>query len=331
LLIKKKGQQSAGIIEILYNPVSKSYFTIQNLIQFLYLTNNNFTMKAIECRLPQEFDKSFIVFEEKGTFFPYPWHYHPEYELVLITKSTGRRMVGDHIGYFQEGDLVFMGPVLPHVWVNDLEYTTGHADSAAEAIVIQFVECFLGEYFLNIPEIELLKKKLRLAKRGIEIKGKAREKINNLIKKMLYQNGLQRLASLFTIFDILSGCSEYEILASPNYEDHVQSACSDRFSKIIEYIMNNFNKNIPLPEIAAVANMGVTAFCNFFKQHHKITFVEYLNTVKIGHACKLLSEKDHTVVEAAYHSGYNTLANFNRQFKKIKKMTPSEYRKTVNI
>lgn len=289
-------------------------------------------MKPIEYRLPQEFDKSFIVFEQKGTFFPYPWHYHPEYELVLITKSTGRRMVGDHIGYFQDDDLVFMGPLLPHVWVNDTEYVTGQAKSSAEAIVIQFLESFLGDFFINIPELEPLKKILRQSKRGIAINGKTRERINNLMKKMLYQNGLQRLASLFTIFDILSGCSEYELLANPTYEQQVQfTNCSDRFNKITEYIMRNFTNDISLPEIAGIANMGVTAFCNFFKQHHKVTFVEYLNTVKIGHACKMLSEKDENIVGVAYDSGYNTLANFNRQFKKIKKMTPTEYRKTLNI
>ncbi len=289
-------------------------------------------MKAIECRLPQEIDKSFIVFEEKGSHFPYPWHYHPEYELVLITKSSGRRMVGDHIGYFDEEDLVFMGPALPHVWVNDEQYVNGKADSPAEAIVIQFVEGFLGDFFLNIPEIEPLKKMLQKSKRGITFHGKTRESINNLMKKMVNQNGVQRLASLITIFDILSSNSKYELLASPNYEQSIQAAnCSDRFSKITEYIMRNFNNDISLHEIAAVANMGVTAFCNFFKQHHKVTFVEYLNIVKIGHACKLLGEKDQNVVEIAYHCGYNTLANFNRQFRKIKNMTPSEYRKTLHI
>ncbi|MES2373360.1 MAG: AraC family transcriptional regulator [Bacteroidota bacterium] len=289
-------------------------------------------MKAIECRLPQEIDKSFIVFEEKGSHFPYPWHYHPEYELVLITKSSGRRMVGDHIGYFDEEDLVFMGPALPHVWVNDEQYVNGEADSPAEAIVIQFVEGFLGDFFLNIPEIEPLKRMLQKSKRGITFHGKTRENINALMKKMVNQNGLQRLASLILIFDILSNCSKYELLASPNYEQSIQAAnCSDRFSKITEYIMRNFNNDISLHEIAAVANMGVTAFCNFFKQHHKVTFVEYLNIVKIGHACKLLGEKDQNVVEIAYHCGYNTLANFNRQFRKIKNMTPSEYRKTLHI
>ena len=288
-------------------------------------------MKAVEYRLPQELDKSFIVFEEKGTYFPYPWHYHPEYELVLIIKSTGRRMVGDHIGYFGEGDLVFMGPELPHVWVNDIEYTTGQADSPASAIVIQFIEQFLGEYFFNIPEIEVFKKKLKLSRRGIHVKGKERDKISDLMQAMLHQNGLQRLAALFTIFDILSNCTDFEVLAGPNYEVVQSDNCSDRFSVITEYIMNNFTNDITLPEIAGVVNMGVTAFCNFFKQHHKLTFVEYLNTVKIGYACKLLGEKDASIVDISYHSGYNTVANFNRQFKKLKNMTPSEYRRTLDI
>jgi YesN/AraC family two-component response regulator len=286
-------------------------------------------VKAVEYRLPQEIDRSFIVFEEKGTFFPYPWHFHPEYELVLVIKSTGRRMVGDHIGYFDEGDLVFMAPELPHVWINDDKFLKGQVKFPAKAIVIQFVEKFLGEYFLNIPEIEVLKKRLKLARRGMVLNGRTREKISLLMQDMLDQNGLQRLASLLTIFDILSRTADYELLASPNYEIH-SGASSDRFNIITEYIMNNFTKDITLPEIAGKVNMGVTAFCNFFKQHHKLTFVEYLNKVKIGYACKLLGEKDESIVDIAYHSGYNTLANFNRQFRKLKNMTPSEYRKTLN-
>lgn len=104
-------------------------------------------MKSIEVRLPQDFDKSFVVFKEKGQYFPCPWHYHPEYELVLVLKSQGRRMVGDHIGNFQEGDLVCMGPYLPHVWVNESSFVDGTADYEAEAIVIHFQEDFLGEDF----------------------------------------------------------------------------------------------------------------------------------------------------------------------------------------
>jgi AraC-type DNA-binding domain-containing proteins len=288
-------------------------------------------MKAIECRLPQEIDKSFIVYKEIGKYFPYPWHYHPEYELVSITKSTGRRMVGDHIGYFEEGDLVFMGPVLPHVWVNDPEYINGQAPTQAEAVVIQFVEDFLGKDFLNIPEMEHFKKLLKVSKRGIAIKGTAKENINALMNQMLSLSGIQRLASLLKIFDILATASEYELLANPSFEHPLQLKCSDRISNVTEYIMRNFSQDISLPEIASVANMAITTFCNFFKEHYRVTFVEYLNTVRIGHACKLLSERNGNVVEVAYKCGFNNIANFNRQFKKIKRMTPIEYRKILHV
>ena len=288
-------------------------------------------MKAIEYHLPLDFDKSFIVFRETGKFFPCPWHYHHEYELVLITSSTGRRMVGDHIGYFDADDLVFMGPKLPHVWMNDPQYINGLADHPADGIVIHFVEKFLGEKFFSIPEMENFKKILGLSRQGMVIKGETRERINSLMKKMLDMNGLQRLSALFTIFDLLSNTSEYELLSSPGFVHSTQLQGADRFSKLSEYIMRNFDSEITLPEVASISNMAVTTFCNFFKEHYRVTFIEYLNTIRIGYACKLLSDTDKNIVEVAYESGYNNLANFNRQFKKNKNMTPTEYRMTINI
>lgn len=95
--------------------------------------------------------------------------------------------------------------------------------------------------------------------------------------------------------------------------------------------MRNFHRDIPLPEVAGVANMALTTFCNFFKEHYRVTFVEYLHKVRINHACKLLSEKNQNIVEVSYNCGFNNLANFNRQFKKLKKMTPSEYRKMLDV
>ncbi len=288
-------------------------------------------MKVIEQRLPQEFDKSFIVFKETGKFFPCPWHYHPEYELVLVNKSTGRRMVGDHIGYFGEGDLVFMGSRLPHVWVNDAQYIQSDDENPADAIVIQFVEDFLGERFLNIPELEGFRKFLNVSERGIVIEGKARNKIIPIMKSMIGMTGIQRLSALISIFEILSNISDYNLLASPKFVQNFQYESPGRFKKITEYILQNFNKDITLPEAASVANMGLTAFCNFFKNQFRMTFVEYLNAVRIGHACKLIAEDKHNIVEVAYECGFNNLANFNRQFKKLKNITPSDYRKLLNM
>jgi AraC-like DNA-binding protein len=205
---------------------------------------------------------------------------------------------------------------------------SGEAGYPADAIVIHFMDKFLGDKFLSIPEMENFKNILRTSSRGLAYHGETRTKINNLMKSMLTMSGLKRLSALFEIFDILATSSEYEVLASPGYTQ-VELKASDRFGKVTEYIMRNFDKEITLPEVASIANMAVTTFCNFFKDHFRVTFVEYLNTVRIGYACKLLADDDHNIVEIAYESGFKNLANFNRQFKRFKSMTPTEYRKTI--
>ena len=288
-------------------------------------------MKPVEMRFAKDFDKSFIVFRENCKSFPCPWHFHPEFELVLVTKSSGCRMVGDHIGYFDEGDLVIMGPKIPHVWVNDDKYTKGIAETNADAIVIHFLDDFLGEGFFDVPEMENIKNFLTLSNHGIVINGSAKEKISKLMVEMIDMNGIQRLAALIQIFDVLGSNNEYELLASPGFVQNSDLRCSDRFSKVTEYILRNFNNEISLPEIAGVANMAVTTFCNFFKEQYRVTFIEYLNKVRIGYACKLLYEDKQNIVEIAYECGFNNLANFNRQFKKLKNMTPSEYRRALEL
>jgi len=287
-------------------------------------------MKAVEFRLPQDFDKSFVLFRETGQYFPCPWHFHPEYEIVLVLRSTGRRMVGDHIGHFDEGDLVVMGSGIPHVWINDEQFIKGEAGYDADALVIHFSDCFLGDKFLNIPEMENFKNVLSLSSRGISYHGETREKINLIMKEMLNMSGLKRLSALFDIFDLLANSKEYEILASLGYTQKAELKTSGRFGKVTEYIIQNFDKEISLPEITSIANMSVTTFCNFFKVHFRVTFVEYLNTVRIGYACKMLADEEHNIVEIAFKSGFKNLGNFNKQFKRFKNMTPSEYRKTID-
>jgi len=224
-----------------------------------------------------------------------------------------------------------MGPSLPHLWTNDPQYFKGKTDLTAEATVIHFVENFLGKEFYSLPEIEPVNNLLKLAKHGMVIRGNTRNKIAALMQEMQTMSGIQRLASLLSIFDILCASNEYELLSSPGYLKHGLLDCSDKFSKVNAYILRNFDRDITLNEVASVANMAVSTFCNYFKEHYRLTFVEYLNKVRVGHACKLLGELDENAVEIAYQCGFNNLANFNRQFRKIKNMTPSEYRKTSNV
>ncbi|GAA5225277.1 AraC family transcriptional regulator [Membranihabitans marinus] len=288
-------------------------------------------MKAVELHLPQDHNTSFIVFQETGQYFPVPWHYHPHFEFVLVTQSTGRRMVGDHIGYFEPDDLVFLGSLLPHVWINDEEYLKGEAEEEANAIVIHFTSDFLGDEILKIPEMESFNKILQLSERGMVLRGKTKEVANEIIKAMPKMSGLQRISSLFKIFDLLTQQPEYELLASPTFVKNSNHATSDRFKKITGYIMQNFDQPIKLADIAELTNMSVTTFCNYFKTQFRMTFVEYVNSVRIGHACMLMSETDQNISEIAYKCGFNNLANFNRQFKKTKNQSPSQYRKNSHF
>jgi AraC-like DNA-binding protein len=214
--------------------------------------------------------------------------------------------------------------------MNDPEFFNGEAEYQADAIVIHFMDSFLGEKFLSIPETEKLKNILRLSSRGIVFHGKTRKNINSLMFEMSGMSGLKRLSVLFEIFDILANTTEYKLLASPGYTQKVEHKASDRFGKVNEYIMRNFDKEITLPQVASIANMSVTTFCNFFKDHFRVTFVEYVNTVRIGYACKLLADEEQNIVEIAYNSGFKNLGNFNRQFKRFKDMTPSEYRRAIS-
>lgn len=287
-------------------------------------------MKAVEFRLPKEFDKSFVVFNEKGFHFPCPWHYHPEFELVLVNKSTGKRMVGDHIGYYNAGDLVLMGPNLPHVWVSDNKYLDKKEMFAADATVVHFSTNFIGQDIFNIPEFSSFSEILKLSSRGIHIRGTESSKIANIMNNMIFETGLKRLGSIFEIFDIISTMKDYKLLASPNFLFNSGKE-TNRHSRINDYILRNFHKQITLKEVAEEANMATTTFCNFFKEHYRMTFIEYVNQIRIGHFCKLISEKDKSILEAAYTCGFNSVANFNRQFKKLKGMSPSEFKRIVTI
>lgn len=287
-------------------------------------------MKLILQRLVQEPDKSFIVYHEKEPFFSSPWHHHPEFELVLITKSTGKRIIGDHIGYFQEGDLVLIGSQLPHVYDNDPVYSAGISGLKAEAIVIQFLPDFLGDRFFKAPEFQPFRECLEKSARGLKISGPTGVQVADLMKAMLDMDGLQRLVSLLSIFHKLSRTTDFELLASPGFMNHFEVSASERVRKVTEYIMKNFTDEISLNTIADVANMTPTNFCTFFKKYYRETFVRYLNNIRIGYSCKLIGEDHKNISEIAYESGFKNISNFNRQFKRVKRIGPAEYRQSLS-
>lgn len=282
-------------------------------------------MKAFLEQVPLCTGSSFLVREFNVPFFEAPLHFHPVYELTLITESRGKRFIGDHISDFGVGDLVFIGPSLPHFYRCTNDYYKNDSALRARAIIIQHSENFLGEDFFSIPEMKQVKKLFDNSIHGVSFHGKTRKKVIKRMKKIRTAKGIEKLTQFLSILDILAGSTEYDLLAKQKILGQNFQDCM-RMNKIYEYIMDNFLKRITVKEVADQINMSESAFCRYFKKKTRKTFVSFLNEVKIGYASKLLLEENLNITQICYESGFENVSNFNRQFKSITKLTPSKYK-----
>ncbi len=280
-------------------------------------------VKVANIRLIKELDKSFIVYHEKNVFSP--WHQHPEYELVLISKGAGKRMIGDHVDRFEENDLLLLGPYLPHEWLCDELYYSPTEEFLGEGIVIQFVHDFLGSQFFEIPENKTLNKVLKDSSRGIKFPSKTKKKIIPLMHDIIQMSMSKQLYTLFSIFEILSKCKDYTLLCSPIFTEPFHNATNTPMQKALQYILQNFQRDANIKGVLECTKMSNTAFCKAFKINYRMTFKEYLLSIRIGYACNLLTDNNLSISEIAYNSGFENISNFNRQFKKIKNLTPTQF------
>lgn len=274
----------------------------------------------IKVNVPQKasFTVNRYVHEEH---FPGIWHFHDEYELTLILESSGTRMVGDNIDRFTEGDLIFIGKNLPHTWRND----ELHTFTKAEALVLHFLDRFCGPGFFDIPEMIKIRRLLDRSHRGIKITGGTRDEVAALLLKMEQAAGADKVILLLSVLNLLAASGELSDLSSEGFASSIDDPCSDRLNQVYEYVMNNFQEDISLVKVAAVANMSPTAFSRYFKSRTRKSFTRFLIELKIGYACKLLMKEDMTVTHVCYESGFQNLSNFNQQFKTITGLTPKKY------
>ncbi len=271
-------------------------------------------------------NKSFSVTHHKMRSLFKLWHYHPELELVLTVSSRGTRFVGDSIKKFESGDVVLIGKDLPHMWLNDDDYFKEDSDLIAEDYVVHFKEHFLGKEFLSIDEMKPISDLLNRSQFGIKflnLTDEFRQKIRELNSK----TDFERVISLLSILHELATHEDYQLLASVGYINPSHQPTHSKSYKIYEYIFQNFSTQISQDDVARIADMNTAAFSRFFKRTNNKTFSKYLNEVRIGYACKLLLENSKSISSICYESGFNNISNFNRQFKAIKDISPSNYKK----
>ncbi|WP_420604181.1 AraC family transcriptional regulator [Flagellimonas sp.] len=267
---------------------------------------------------------SFSVSDHKYPYFLKVWHYHPELELILTEKSNGMRFVGDSIQKFAAGDVVLLGKNLPHMWLNNERYFKENIPDAAHAIAIHFKEDFLGDKFFSVPEFSKINELLKRSARGINFQN-VDSKIAQSFRTMLTLDPFERAMALIELLNMLSKHQDYQLLSSIGYLDNFMGAQNKRLHQIYKYVFDNFKSEINASQVAEAIGMNSSAFSRFFKKTHRQSFTKYLNEIRVGYACKLLLESENKITAVAYESGFSNISNFNRQFRAVKGMSPSEY------
>lgn len=258
--------------------------------------------------------------------FTFPWHFHPEFELVYILKSFGKRFVADHVGDFDEGDLVLLGSNLPHFWKNDEIFFDNDPRYLVNAIVVHFSPDFFGHQIENYPEFYPIRKLLNLASRGISFSRVVSEEMNPSLKKLLKLKGLERTLFFLKILDKLARTNEFKLLAGENYRSDLHDWSSNRLDKVMHIINSSYREQVRMETVASHIGMNPSAFSRYFREKTGKSFTDFVLEMRIGYACKLLIEGNHSVSQICFESGFNNLSNFNRCFKKITSLTPVLYR-----
>ncbi len=282
-------------------------------------------MKPVLEKVTPSSNHSFALKEDVLPHIEIGWHLHPEYELTLIAESEGKRVIGDHVDRFEAGDLLLIGPNLPHYMRNDERYYAGDVRFQCRAIVVHFLSSFLGEEFFGVPEMRPIRKLLKQAARGLHIYGDTSVRVAAQMEALLTMTGYQRLRTLLDALYEIAMSPERTVLASLGYVPSFPEHDAPRINKVFEYLFQQYTEEVSLAEIAALVNMSPSAFCKFFKRRTGKTFSRTLNEIRIGHACKLFIEQGLPVAEVCYRSGYNTPSYFNRQFKAITGYAPLQY------
>ncbi|WP_144959878.1 AraC family transcriptional regulator [Gillisia sp. Hel_I_86] len=277
-------------------------------------------MKVFPFKIPKPELDALVYQEDHEIVFYNQLHQHEEIQISYIVKGSGSLIVGDSINYYKPNDILIIGENIPHVFRSD-------SSVISESIMYSlfFTRSSFGKDFFNISDLLELSSFFNESVYGMKLLSHQNE-IIRYFQEMKMKNRIVRIASLLNILNLII-LAEKEQLSSFVYRKKYTDAEGKRMNDVFQYAMDHFNESISLEEISQNANMSKNAFCRYFKNRTNKTFFQFLIEIRIENACKLLyKEKDLSVALISEFCGFHNIANFNRKFKELKHMTPSQYR-----
>lgn len=253
---------------------------------------------------------------------PFQWHHHPEFELTLTLNSRGQRFIGDHIGRYEPGDLVLIGPYLPHTW-----HSLDRPDAGQPhvALVMWFLPDWAERLTAN-AELRAVAAMLARAAHGLQFSPETAEAVRPQVEDLFTQPPVERFLRLVTILTRLAGDRAATPLSATAPELAPAATDRGRIDRVLNHIHAHFAEPITISQLADIAALSPSGLHRTFQRHTRQTVSQYLIRLRIGRACALLSSGPMPIGTIAGEVGYDSLANFNRQFKALKGTTPRAYR-----
>lgn len=269
--------------------------------------------------------QSFLIRKFDKSAFNAPYHFHPEYELTCILKGSGKRYVGSHMEDFAAGDLVLLGPNLPHCW--KLE-PGGEMQEDASAIVIQFDAAFLGDEFFNKMEMQHIRKLFQKTGCGVSFNAETRLAVNcGMLALTTEKNSFKLLIGLLEILQRLASSKDHLLLDHKQVIAERTVAEQERINPVFAYLVENFRQQVSLDRAAAIAHMTTNAFCKYFKKITRKTFMETIIEYRLNYAIQQLVQTDKPISAIAFDSGFGDVSHFYKMFKVKMQLSPLNYRK----
>jgi len=251
------------------------------------------------------------------------WHVHHCYELIYISGGRGKRHIGQSISYYEDGDLIFLGPNLPHH-----SFRAGLQKDDAFEVVIQMEKHFLGRGFFHTPEMEIVRKLLKRSRSGLAFLGETKQKAGQLLESMVEMAPFRRLITLLEVLNLIARSEEYIDFNGRGISLEVKTMDHERTDAIYQFVQNRFQLPISLEEAAREVNMAVPSFCRYFKKMTNRTFTNFVNEFRVSYACKLLNDENYNISSISQDCGFNNLSHFNKKFREFTGQSPSDYRKS---
>jgi AraC-like DNA-binding protein len=281
-------------------------------------------MKAYLEKLPMSVDSSWSMLHRRlDDRIPFQWHHHPEYELTLTLNSRGQRFIGDHVANYDDGDLVLIGPNLPHTWssADNVDPTLPHV-----ALVFWFAQAWIDRFTAGIIEFDPVMRLATRASVGLKFSTEAVSEVRDDCQRLFDLPPVERALGLLSILSRLARDSGAIPLASLPVPITAANDSRERIDRVLTHIHATYTEKITLDELAHLAALSVSGLHRMFVKHTQRTISEYVTQLRIGDACSRLSGTSQPIQHIAGTVGFVSLANFNRHFRYLRGMTPREYR-----